>query len=317
MAQRYNICVTQRNTAQTILNRPNFAAIATVDFVSRTLGCCRLPEACCRNFTLLYILPQSRQRGAAMVLSSAVNCTRPPRHSKGPNMSDPNSTVPPSAPPPNAQAGGDSGQYRFADRRCRGSGRKVFLVFALIGSFILGGVTIGHLHAEGMEPFASWGHHGWRMGPPPGEQGDRMFDDRTGPEPGWGHHGWHMGPPPGSPADRVAFARYMFDRGLGEIGASADQKSQILAIFDAAAKELPPLETKGFTTRQEIISLLTAPTVDAGKLEALRAARIADADSLSKTVVDAVAKAAAILDADQRVKLAMLVDRFHHMPPPQ
>ena len=177
-------------------------------------------------------------------------------------------------------------------RRC-GGGRKAFMVLALIGSFFAGGVALGHLHAENMPPIAA----GWIHGD---HEGEGMFHHRRGPM---------------SPEQRVEFGRYALDRALTKVDATADQKTKILAIFDETAKSVSGMDVKAFAARQEVVALLTAPTVDKTKLEALRSAKIGDIDTTSKTVVDAIAKVSEILSADQRVKLAMLVEQFHHEGP--
>jgi len=226
-------------------------------------------------------------------------------------MSDTNSPNPPEFPGAasnRADAASDRADAQACDRArfrrgCgRRGGRKVVLVVALIGAFFAGGVVFSHVHAFGED--AADGPH--RVG--------------------WMHHAaWDaQGPnadrpdgPPLSEADRLVHARDQIDHALTGIEASADQKTKVLAIFDAAAVSLKDIPVDMFQTRLQMATLMTAPTIDRDKLEALRAARVGEADTASKTIVKALADAADVLTPVQRVRLAMAIEHLHHAPPPR
>jgi Spy/CpxP family protein refolding chaperone len=216
-------------------------------------------------------------------------------------MTDTQSQTPPAAPGASNQQG-PGGDCRYGSGRRCGRRRGKFLVLvAVLGSFLAGGFIFCHVHAIGQERYGQpWMHHVAMTGP--GADAERAG-----------------GPPPEymSPAERLAHGRDMVDRALTGADASSDQRTKILAIFDDAAKALKDAPASMFTTRLQIATLLTAPTVDHDKLEALRAARVAEVDADSKIVVKAVTDAADILTPDQRVKLAMFVEHFRPAPPPR
>jgi Spy/CpxP family protein refolding chaperone len=88
-----------------------------------------------------------------------------------------------------------------------------------------------------------------------------------------------------------------------EIDASADQQAKLEAIVKSAVTDLAPMREKVRTTHQKVRELLTAPTIDRGAIEKLRAEQIATIDTLSKRIAQAVGDAADVLNADQRRKL--------------
>ncbi len=217
-------------------------------------------------------------------------------------MTDINSPNPPSSndtaasnQPTGGPAGG-SGQFRRHFGR-RG-GRKAFVILALVGSFFAGGILFSHIHAIGDDgPMRTWMHHvGWAEGP--------------------GAHRPDAPPPPMTPAEQLAHARDTIDHALTSVDVTSDQRTKVLTIFDTAANELKEAPVVAFTTRLQIATILTAPTIDHDKLEALRASRVADVDTASKTVVKAVADAADVLSQDQRTRLLMMMEHMHHAPPP-
>lgn len=191
--------------------------------------------------------------------------------------------VPP-APPTGPHGGGP--------RRCRArrAGGKAVVMVALVGSFLAGGVIFSHMNAFSEDTHALMHRMQW--------------------VPGMTHF---MPPPPPTPEERIARGRDMLDRALTFVSATADQKTKILAIYDATAPQLKDAPVKAFQDRLALVTLLTAPTVDHGKLEALRASTISDLDGASKVVTKAIADAADVLDPSQRTRLAMFLE---HLPQP-
>jgi protein CpxP len=100
---------------------------------------------------------------------------------------------------------------------------------------------------------------------------------------------------------------------LDEVGASADQKSRIEAILHAGFAPVADLHHGMAQTHASLHAILTAPTVDRGALEQLRAAEIARIDEASRTMTKAIADAAEVLTPEQRAKLAALMSQ--HRPP--
>ncbi len=97
-----------------------------------------------------------------------------------------------------------------------------------------------------------------------------------------------------------------------EIDASAAQQQQLEPIIKQAAKELMPLREKVRAARREGMALLTAPSIDRGALERLRAAQIASADDASRRFVRALADVAEVLTPEQRKTVAARMEQRRH-----
>jgi Spy/CpxP family protein refolding chaperone len=145
---------------------------------------------------------------------------------------------------------------------------------------------------------------------------------------GFGPGGWHghgfgmMRGMHGGPMGRFGFdparAEERLDRMVRhlavEIDASNEQQDKLRNVAKAALKEVLPAREKLHAARQQAHTLLSAPTIDRGAIEKLRAEQIALADQVSKRVVQAIADAAEILTPEQRKKLEEHVQyrRFGH-----
>lgn len=121
----------------------------------------------------------------------------------------------------------------------------------------------------------------------------------------WG--GWkggmhHMG---------ARFAEHRIGAMLDEIDASAEQETKIWAIIDRTRSELRPMGREFRQTREEVATLLAAPTIDKAAVEKLRAERIAAFDEASKKAVAAVVEAAEVLTPEQRAKLVAEMKERH------
>jgi protein CpxP len=134
-----------------------------------------------------------------------------------------------------------------------------------------------------------------------------------GPMHGWGpgHHEM-MGPGFGGP-DRMFFPGRI-ERGVERLGwitdASTEQKQKINAITQKAADDIFDLRNKHLEARKQVVGLLSAPTIDRPKLEALRADQMKLADAATKRVSDAVADVAEVLTPAQRADLANRLERW-------
>ena len=97
-------------------------------------------------------------------------------------------------------------------------------------------------------------------------------------------------------------------RHLGiEIDATPEQESRMIEIALGVVREVRPLKERMRLTGEELKSLLTAPTIDREALEALRAARLAEAERISKTLVGAVADLAEVLTPEQRATVEQMI----------
>jgi Spy/CpxP family protein refolding chaperone len=96
---------------------------------------------------------------------------------------------------------------------------------------------------------------------------------------------------------------------LDEIGATADQKSRIKTILRGAME--PIAHSDMAAHHKAALAILTAPTIDRGTIEEMRAEHVAQIDAESRKLATAIADAAEVLTPDQRVKLAMMAQREH------
>jgi Spy/CpxP family protein refolding chaperone len=97
---------------------------------------------------------------------------------------------------------------------------------------------------------------------------------------------------------------------LDAAGATADQKSRIETILHAGLKPLMDAHHMG-DLHGDLVRLLTAPTIDRGALEQLRAGEIATLDQASRSAIQSLADAAEVLSPDQRAKLASVIAEHH------
>ncbi len=98
-----------------------------------------------------------------------------------------------------------------------------------------------------------------------------------------------------------------------EIDATPEQQEKIVALVATTAKDLKPVHARTRAAGKEIHELLTAVTVDRAALEKLRAERLADAEKVSKDLIDTVANVADLLTLEQRKVLEERIQQFHNM----
>jgi periplasmic protein CpxP/Spy len=96
-----------------------------------------------------------------------------------------------------------------------------------------------------------------------------------------------------------------------EIDATPEQQQKLAGIAKEAARDLAPLRGQALETRRQAIELLSAPNIDRGAIEALRAAKIQQADAASQRIARALADAAEVLTPEQRKTLAQRAARWH------
>jgi len=101
-----------------------------------------------------------------------------------------------------------------------------------------------------------------------------------------------------------------------DLGGTPEQQAKLAAIAKAAAKDLAPVHDELVLGRRQAVEILTAAQVDRAALEAHRARQVQLLTTVSERLTVAVADAADVLTAEQRVKaaekLASHMARFGH-----
>ena len=90
------------------------------------------------------------------------------------------------------------------------------------------------------------------------------------------------------------------DKALTGTDATAEQKKKIADILGATFKDMKPLHDQRVENRKATTDALQAPTIDAAKIETLRAERMKIADESSKRFTKALTDAGNVLSASQR-----------------
>lgn len=129
-----------------------------------------------------------------------------------------------------------------------------------------------------------------------------------------GFGGWRRTAFMGGPIDPARMDEHL-DRMLKhlyvEIDASEAQQQQLDPIVKDAARDLFPLCARLHDGRRQVIELLSQPTVDRSRLEALRADQLALMEQCSKRLTQAVGDIADVLTPEQRQSLAERIARWH------
>jgi len=98
-----------------------------------------------------------------------------------------------------------------------------------------------------------------------------------------------------------------------EVDATPEQQQKLGAIAKQAAQDLAPLREQHREARKQALELFTAPKVDRAAVEKLRAAHVAQAETASRRLTQALADAADVLTPEQRKQLAQRLEhRRHH-----
>lgn len=109
-------------------------------------------------------------------------------------------------------------------------------------------------------------------------------------------------------ADSRAFdpARYQehltqrIDKALSGTDATAEQKRQIADILGQSFKDMRAMNDQRTQNRKAMTEALQAPTIDAAKIESIRAEQMKIADSSSQRFTKALTDAANVLTVEQR-----------------
>ena len=119
------------------------------------------------------------------------------------------------------------------------------------------------------------------------------------------HHGHHSAQVANaSPADMAAHVDQMLQHIYAETGATPAQQAQIAPLVQATAIDLLQLHDQFHAEHAQMLSLLSADTIDRAALENARVAQLNVLDQASKELVQLLADTAAALTPAQRKALA-------------
>jgi protein CpxP len=142
-------------------------------------------------------------------------------------------------------------------------------------------------------PMGHDGQRGWHQGRHHMAQG-AGWGREDGERGGWGRHG--------------GGGMHGMMRMMDEIDTTPEQQKQLFDIFDGVRGEMRDAMIDLRATRGEVLDILGAAEIDAAAIEKIRAERMAAMDAASKTMAEALVKAAQVLTPEQRAKLAELVE---------
>jgi protein CpxP len=112
---------------------------------------------------------------------------------------------------------------------------------------------------------------------------------------GMGEHGMFMGSP-----ERMARG---IDRMLDGVNATDAQRAQIKQIAQQAAVDLKAQREAGRALHDKSLAIFTAPTVDAAAAESVRQQMLAQHDTASRRMLQAMLDVSRVLTPEQRAKL--------------
>ena len=90
------------------------------------------------------------------------------------------------------------------------------------------------------------------------------------------------------------------DKALSGTDASTDQKKKVTEILQAAFKDMKGFHGQRVENRKAMEAAMQAPTIDAAKIEQIRAEQMKIADASSKRFTQALVDAGNVLNASQR-----------------
>ena len=90
------------------------------------------------------------------------------------------------------------------------------------------------------------------------------------------------------------------DKALGSTDATTDQKKKVTEILQAAFKDMKGFHGQRVENRKAMEAAMQAPTIDAARIEQIRAEQMKIADASSKRFTKALTEAGTVLNATQR-----------------
>jgi periplasmic protein CpxP/Spy len=116
---------------------------------------------------------------------------------------------------------------------------------------------------------------------------------------------------PANPPEMGKMMERHVSRMADSVGASAEQKTKLLAIAKATQADLKPLHEQAKAGREKGMALFSAATLDAAAIEQHRAAQGQIRDAISRRMTQSMLDSAAVLTPEQRVKLAASMKAHH------
>ncbi len=111
--------------------------------------------------------------------------------------------------------------------------------------------------------------------------------------------------------DATRVAEFVVDRIMSEVKADDTQKLKAREIAAAAAGDLKELATQHRENHKALAAILSEPTLDRAKLEALRSKASRSLDESSKRITVAAADLAEVLTPAQRLQLTERMEKKH------
>ena len=90
------------------------------------------------------------------------------------------------------------------------------------------------------------------------------------------------------------------DKALGSTDATTDQKKKVAEILQTAFKDMKGFHGQRVENRKAMEAAMQAPTIDAARIEQIRAEQMKVADASSKRFTKALTDAGNVLSASQR-----------------
>jgi Spy/CpxP family protein refolding chaperone len=90
------------------------------------------------------------------------------------------------------------------------------------------------------------------------------------------------------------------DKALGSTDATTDQKKKVTEVLQAAFKDMKGFHDQRVENRKAMEAAMQAPTIDAARIEQIRAEQMKIADASSKRFTQALVDAGNVLNASQR-----------------
>ena len=124
----------------------------------------------------------------------------------------------------------------------------------------------------------------------------------------WGHSGGFAH----SPEKAREHTEFAVEWMLSRIDTSQEQRSRVAEILGEFVEELLASHDQHREHADRLVELLSSPVIDRDALDGLRAAELELADDASSRLIGAIADAAEVLTAEQRLALLEWAQNFAH-----